>query len=179
MTLVEDFHRQHKERLARMNGQQPSQPDNRQIVQLTQDVAALSAELHALKQKCALHADLLGKVIATESDEKPKFGEIVDCVCDYYKVSRHDLMSARRTAELVMPRQIICYLGRHLTGMSFPQMGRRLGGRDHTTALHGANKVHDQAKTDDLLRDDLDILEMKIGAKVMERRYGANVSPPV
>lgn len=183
MTLLNNLHQAHKERLSRMGGKgsfeevpisSPSYaPSDERFAQLADDFMAMAGELTALKKQQQIHTALIGKMMTTEADEKPKFGEIIDCVCEYYRVSRNDLMSSRRTADLVMPRQIVCYLGRMLTGMSFPQMGRRLGGRDHTTALHGATKIGKQLETDSTLKDDIDVLGLKVGERVMERRFGS------
>lgn len=66
---------------------------------------------------------------------------IMDLVCEKFAVSRIDLTSDRRTAEIVRPRQICFYLMSTCTPMSFPEVGRRMGNRDHTTALHGSRKI--------------------------------------
>jgi chromosomal replication initiation ATPase DnaA len=184
MTLVEELHQQHKERLARMGGthfeaeqKQPVPSQNEKLTKLMAGYAALSADFAVLKRQVQVQSEMLGKLVATEGDDKPRFGEIIDAVCEYYEITKNDVLSSRRTGDLVMPRQIICYLGRHLTGMSFPQMGRRLGGRDHTTALHGANKIQRMLADNETLADDINVLEMKIGAKVISRRFGPNVVP--
>ncbi len=188
MSLVDDLHAAHKERMRRIEGaavvpfpKAPKpEPDHspywEEFLALLANVKNLTERVEALEAQSQFHKSLIGQFIAAETDEKPKFGEIISCVCEYYKITRHDLLSARRTQELSLPRQIICFLGRDLTGMSFPQMGRRLGGRDHTTALHGANQIRTQLETDEVLKDDIDVLKMKIGAKVMERRFGSNVA---
>lgn len=66
---------------------------------------------------------------------------IRDVVCAYYRVSVHELMSERRTARIIRPRHVLFYLAKALTVCSLPQIGRFLGGRDHTTILHGFNKI--------------------------------------
>lgn len=140
-------------------------------------VRTLTNEVNELKRKLAVHSEIIGRFVVQETDEKPRFQEIIEAVCEYYDVTKNDVLSSRRTGILVMPRQIICYLGRELTGMSYPQMGRRLGGRDHTTALHGSNKIRAAMQTDAVLSDDISVLEIKIGAKVMKRRFGGNIEP--
>jgi chromosomal replication initiation ATPase DnaA len=181
MTLVEELHQKHKERIARLNKPPAPKPppaaDAEQIANLKCEIDRLSAEVSSLKRHYAAHDDLIGRLVILEGSEKPRFTEIMQCVCEYYNVTRNDVASARRTADLVLPRQIICYLGRTLTGMSFPQMCRHLGDRDHTTALHSANKIEQQLKADEILRDDIDILKLRIAAKVMARQFGPNVKP--
>ena len=62
-------------------------------------------------------------------------------VSRYFKVTITDLVSARRTKDIVVPRQIAMYLCRHLTTCTLPGIGRNLGGRDHTTILYGVSRV--------------------------------------
>lgn len=77
---------------------------------------------------------------------------IVRLVCQIYDVTKTDLLSDRRTRELVKPRQIACYLAKQLTPRSLPEIGRKLGGRDHTTVLHAIRKV-EAMRGDDLSFD--------------------------
>jgi hypothetical protein len=67
--------------------------------------------------------------------------DIQEIVCAAFGVKTNDLTSARRTANLVRPRQVAMYLAKTLTGRSLPEIGRRFGGRDHTTVLHGIRKI--------------------------------------
>ena len=62
-------------------------------------------------------------------------------VARQYNVSRSDLLSSRRTANVVRPRQVAMYLAKTLTLRSLPEIGRRFGGRDHTTVLHAVRKI--------------------------------------
>jgi len=66
---------------------------------------------------------------------------IKNAVCRYFKVTNIDLVSARRTNDIVLPRQIAMYLCRHLTSRSMPEIGRQFGGRDHTTCIHAERKI--------------------------------------
>lgn len=71
----------------------------------------------------------------------PSIRSIQLIVAERYGVTRADLLSQRRTANVVKPRQIAMYLSKHLTPLSLPAIGRHFGGRDHTTALHAVNKI--------------------------------------
>lgn len=62
-------------------------------------------------------------------------------VAEHFEVAMADLSSARRQQAIVWPRQIAMYLAKQLTPRSYPDIGNRFGGRDHTTALHGVRKV--------------------------------------
>jgi len=58
-----------------------------------------------------------------------------------YGVSHFDMVSERRTATVVLPRQVACWCAKYLTGRSLPEIGRQFGGRDHTTVLHAITKI--------------------------------------
>lgn len=76
--------------------------------------------------------------------ERPTFPAIRDiqrAVCEAFGVSRHDMISKRRTAQIVVPRQIAMVLCRQLTTHSLPEIGRQFGNRDHTTVLHAVRKL--------------------------------------
>lgn len=62
-------------------------------------------------------------------------------ICLSFNVELDDLISEQRTRNVVLPRQIAMYLCRKLTQHSFPEIGRRFGGRDHTTVLHSVSKI--------------------------------------
>ena len=74
-------------------------------------------------------------------DRWPKITKIQKAVCGHYGVSRADLLSHRRNARIVRARQVAMYLARILTTRTFPELGRRFGGKDHTTVLHAVNKI--------------------------------------
>ena len=69
-------------------------------------------------------------------------------VCRHFKVKRNDLCSARRFAKIVLPRQVGYYLARELTSLSMPTIGRKFGGRDHTTVLSGTRKIAHMISSD-------------------------------
>lgn len=66
---------------------------------------------------------------------------IMRVACAWFQVSHVEMISARKDFNIVIPRQITMYLCRHHTTASLPQIGRKFGGRDHTTALHSVNKI--------------------------------------
>jgi hypothetical protein len=78
-----------------------------------------------------------------------RVGEIQVAVCEAYGISLVDLTSARRTAKLVLPRQVAMYLAKVMTGRSLPEIGRRFGGRDHTTVLHAIRKIAAKVEPND------------------------------
>jgi hypothetical protein len=85
---------------------------------------------------------------------------IAEAVARKFNVTVLDIACQRRTADLVRPRQIVFYLARTLTGLSLPVIGRAVGNRDHTTALHGFRKIEKLRQTDGPLH--LRLLELEV-----------------
>ena len=91
--------------------------------------------------------------------DKVTVDQVVDAVCRYYKVSEDAMSSPSRSRTIAYPRQIAMYLARTETDASLPQIGARLGNRDHTTILYGYEKIAKQVERDDSIRRDT--LEIK------------------
>jgi chromosomal replication initiator protein len=83
-------------------------------------------------------------------------------VARQYNVSRADLLSSRRTANVVRPRQVAMYLAKTLTLRSLPEIGRRFGGRDHTTVLHAVRKIENLVHTDSSLAEEIELLKRQL-----------------
>ena len=86
--------------------------------------------------------------IRAREPKRVKIEEIQKLVASHYSVSRADILSSRRTATVVKPRQIAMYLSKALTLRSLPEIGRRFGGRDHTTVLHAVRKIEGLSAAD-------------------------------
>ncbi len=97
-------------------------------------------------------------LIRIRDPKRVKIDDILKLVSVHYNVSRPDLLSSRRTAMVVRPRQVAMYLAKVLTPRSLPEIGRRFGGRDHTTVLHAVRKIERLSKIDGSLKDELDLL---------------------
>ena len=80
-------------------------------------------------------------------------------VADYYKVRVADLLSKRRSRSVARPRQAAMWLAKQLTTRSLPDIGRRFGGRDHTTVLHAVRKIEDLASKDQGLGQVIELLK--------------------
>jgi chromosomal replication initiator protein len=87
-----------------------------------------------------------------------KIDDILKIVGRHYNVGRTDLLSPRRARAVVVPRQIGMYLAKKLTARSLPEIGRRFGGRDHSTVLHAVRKIDDQMKGDEKLAREVAML---------------------
>jgi chromosomal replication initiator protein len=81
--------------------------------------------------------------------------QIIEAVCRHYDVRLEELRSRRRNREIVVPRHMAMYLLRQEAGLSLSEIGNELGGRDHTTVLHGCEKVASQVEEDEQLRREL------------------------
>jgi chromosomal replication initiator protein len=91
--------------------------------------------------------------------KRVKIEDIQRTVARQYNVSRADLLSSRRTANVVRPRQIAMYLAKTLTLRSLPEIGRRFGGRDHTTVLHAVRKIEALVGNDSALAEEIELLK--------------------
>ena len=98
-------------------------------------------------------------LVRLREPKRVKIEDIQKLVANHYSVSRPDILSSRRTATVVRPRQIAMYLAKVLTLRSLPEIGRRFGGRDHTTVLHAVRKIETLAKTDGVLSEELELLK--------------------
>lgn len=96
----------------------------------------------------------------TTTEVTPKI--IVDVVSRYFNVSVDDIMSGKRSKEIALPRQIAMYFCRILTDYSFPEIGAFFNGKNHTTIIHGFNKINDMASINAELRDTLEDLKSTI-----------------
>jgi hypothetical protein len=104
-------------------------------------------------------------VESVEKIKYPTLAQIMDAVCRRRNgASKLDMVSGRRDKTINVPRQIVMYLARHLTPQTLPQIGRALGGRDHTTILHGVRKIEALRAEDSLLNAELIELESQLGA---------------
>ena len=103
------------------------------------------------------------KDIIAPGDKKevtPEF--IIEVVADHFNLTPLDIISQRRNKEIVYPRQIAMYLCRNMTDTGLQNIGKSLGGRDHTTILHGIDKIAADLEGNPTLQNTIDILKKKI-----------------
>ncbi len=101
-------------------------------------------------------------LIRPPEPRRVKIEDIQRVVARQYNVSRSDLLSARRTANVVRPRQVAMYLAKTMTLRSLPEIGRRFGGRDHTTVLHAVRKIEGLVAKDTALADEVELLKRQL-----------------
>ena len=110
----------------------------------------------------ALAEEALKDMIETQKEITPYI--IMDLVADHFKISTGDIISKKKNKEIAIPRQICMYLSKTYTDYSFQAIGNIMGNRDHSTVLHGHNKINDimNSSKDDGLKTTVDILVKKL-----------------
>ena len=98
------------------------------------------------------------------SERKVTVDEIIRKVADHYNLRMSDLLSARRARQVARPRQVAMYLAKMLTSRSLPDIGRRFGGRDHTTVIHAVRKIEELRQTDSQIAEDVELLRRMLEA---------------
>jgi chromosomal replication initiator protein len=104
----------------------------------------------------------LGHLVKHTDQRRVRIEDIQKVVGRHYNVSKQDLLSKRRTREIVRPRQIAMYLSKLMTSRSLPEIGKRFGGRDHTTVLHAVRKIEDISKEDSKIKHEVELLKRLI-----------------
>ena len=145
------------------------------LVYVAKSVTYSGRELEGAVNRLLAHNKLTGQPVTMEMAERevrdlirpqePKRVKIEDIqriVARQYSVSRADLLSSRRTANVVRPRQVAMYLSKVLTLRSLPEIGRRFGGRDHTTVLHAVRKIEGLVGNDAMLADEIEVLKRQL-----------------
>ena len=108
-----------------------------------------------------LAQDCLADILRA-SDRKLTIEEIQRKVAEHYNIRLSDMIGPKRVRTIARPRQIAMYLAKQLTPRSLPEIGRRFGGRDHTTIMHGVRKIEELMATDSQLSDDLQMLRRQL-----------------
>jgi chromosomal replication initiator protein len=142
------------------------------IAYVARVVATNGRDLDGAVNRLLAHSTLTGSALTIETAEvairdlvrnrdpkRVKIEDIQKLVASRYNVSRADILSERRTAAVVRPRQIAMYLAKSLTLRSLPEIGRRFGGRDHTTVLHAVRKIEASISNDLSLSEEIELLK--------------------
>ncbi|MDP5306537.1 chromosomal replication initiator protein DnaA [Paracoccus sp. 2205BS29-5] len=139
---------------------------------ITTNVRVLEGAL----QRLFAHASLLRREITLEvaqecladilrtNDRKISIDDIQRKVAEHYNIRLADLIGPKRARNVARPRQIAMYLSKQLTSRSLPEIGRRFGGRDHTTIMHGVRKVEELAQDDHAVAEDITLLKRLLEA---------------
>jgi chromosomal replication initiator protein len=92
------------------------------------------------------------------NDRRVTIEEIQKKVAQHFNIRLADMHSARRARAVARPRQVAMYLAKQLTTRSLPEIGRKFGGRDHTTVMHAVKRIEELRQTDATLAEDIDLL---------------------
>lgn len=133
---------------------------------ITSNVRVLEGAL----QRLFAFASLMGREITLDmaqecladilraNDRKVSIEEIQRKVAEHYNIRLADMIGPKRVRTVARPRQIAMYLAKQMTSRSLPEIGRRFGGRDHTTIMHGVKKIEELRSADRGLSEDIDLL---------------------
>lgn len=110
-----------------------------------------------------LTQDCLADVLRA-SERKITVEEIQRKVSDYYNIRLSDIIGPKRLRSYARPRQVAMYLCKQLTSRSLPEIGRRFGGRDHTTVMHGVRRIEELKQTDGQIAEDVEMLRRALEA---------------
>ena len=110
-----------------------------------------------------LTQDCLADILKA-SDRKVTVEEIQRKVSEHYNIRLSDMIGPKRLRTFARPRQVAMYLAKNMTNRSLPEIGRRFGGRDHTTVMHGVKRIDELRSADSQLSDDLEMLRRALEA---------------
>jgi chromosomal replication initiator protein len=137
---------------------------------LAHKIASNVRELEGALNRIAAHVQLVGRDITLESvqevlrdllrssERRVTIDEIQKKVAEHFNIKLGEMTSDRRARAVARPRQVAMYLAKQLTARSLPQIGRKFGGRDHTTVMHAVRKIEELMRTDPSLAEDIELL---------------------
>ncbi len=138
---------------------------------LAHKVTSNVREMEGAMNRIVAHATLVGRDITLETtqevlhdllrayDRRVTVEDIQRQVATHFEIRLADMHSTRRSRAVARPRQVAMYLSKHLTQHSLPDIGRRFGGRDHTTVLHAVKRVDELRSIDKQFNDEVDLLQ--------------------
>ncbi len=141
---------------------------------LAHKITSSVRELEGALNRIIAHATLIGREVTVEAaqealkdllranDRRTTIEEIQKKVAEHYNVRVSDMHSPRRARIVARPRQVAMYLAKKLTEKSLPEIGRKFGGRDHTTVMHAVAKVEELTVSNNELREDIELLRQML-----------------
>jgi chromosomal replication initiator protein len=137
---------------------------------LAHKIASNVRDLEGALNRIAAHVQLVGRDITLESvqevlhdllrshERRITIDEIQKKVAEHFNIKLGEMTSDRRARAVARPRQVAMYLAKQLTMRSLPQIGRKFGGRDHTTVMHAVRKIEELMRADPSLAEDVELL---------------------
>jgi len=141
---------------------------------LAHKITANVRELEGALNRVVAHSQLVGRDISLEAtqdvlhdllranDRRVTIEEIQKQVASHFNIRMSDMHSARRARSVARPRQVAMYLAKQLTSRSLPEIGRKFGGRDHTTVMHAVRKVDELREHDSSFAEDVELLKQML-----------------
>ena len=115
-----------------------------------------------INETLSLAEEALKDVIYPNKNKEITPSLILNVVAEHFGVKIENIVSKNRTAEVAMARQVVMYLCREMTDSSLQEIGKILGGRDHTIIMHGVDKISDEINKNEDLKNKIDIIKKKI-----------------
>ena len=106
--------------------------------------------------------DILQDMLTTSERKEITVAYIIDVVSEHFGVRREDIISTKRSQNIVYPRQIVMYFAREMTNLSMKAIGEQIGGRDHSTVIHSIEKVEDEVKRSQAEANTIETIRRKI-----------------
>jgi chromosomal replication initiator protein len=132
-------------------------------------------ELEGALNRIGAHTQLVGRDLTLETaqellqdllranERRVTIDEIQRRVAEHFNVKMAEMTSSRRARVVARPRQVAMYLAKQLTQRSLPEIGRKFGGRDHTTVMHAVKKIEELTRSDRALAEDVELLHRMLG----------------
>jgi chromosomal replication initiator protein len=149
--------------------------DEEIIQYIASNIKSNIRELEGAMTKIVAHSKLLNKeptleqavqaikdLISPNENKEITPEYILETVCQHYNVPIEDLKSQKRNKGIAYPRQVVMYLARKYTDASLQTIGKLLGGRDHTTIMHGAEKVNSDYENDTVQHSNIEVIKKKL-----------------
>jgi chromosomal replication initiator protein len=144
----------------------------REVVEfLARRITSNIRELEMALNRVTAHATLVGREIDLEmaqevlrdvlraSERRITIEEIQRRVAEHYNIKLSEMSSERRARAVARPRQVAMFLSKQLTSRSLPEIGRKFGGRDHTTVMHAVRKIEELRQSDAAIAEDVELLK--------------------
>lgn len=137
---------------------------------LAHKISSNVRELEGALNRIVAHSMLVGREVSLDmaqdvlrdllraNDRRVNVDEIQRKVAEHFNIRMTDMQSAKRLRTIARPRQIAMYLAKQLTTSSLPEIGRKFGGRDHTTVMHAVKKINELLESDPSVSEDVEIL---------------------
>jgi len=142
---------------------------------LADNITSNVRELEGALNRVVAHSQLVGRpiMLSTSKDllsdilransHKVSVEDIQKAVADHYNIKNAEMQSDRRNRKIARPRQVAMYLAKQMTSYSLPEIGRKFGGRDHTTVMHAIKTINTLKQTDNSIQEDIDIISRNLG----------------